>query len=221
MGDAEGEFPGFEDLDADLAAALDAFFTQVPSLREVVIWGLCDAASAALFYAGSDARVRGLVLLNPWLRTEAGAARAYLRHYYLARLFNPELWRKIRRGEFAFGAALHGLLDLIMRAGRGGRASTGQTPVPTASAAVARAPLPERMAAGWQCFTGPILLILSGDDLTAAEFRDTARASRRWRRLLAEPRVTIRDYPEANHTFSRREWRDQVAAWTRDWLRAW
>lgn len=60
--------------------------------------------------------VRGLVLLNPWLRTEAGAARAYLRHYYLARLFNPELWRKIRRGEFAFGAALHGLLDLIMRA---------------------------------------------------------------------------------------------------------
>ena len=108
-----------------------------------------------------------------------------------------------------------------MRAGRGGRASTGQTPVPTASAAVARAPLPERMAAGWQCFTGPILLILSGDDLTAAEFRDTARASRRWRRLLAEPRVTIRDYPEANHTFSRREWRDQVAVWTRDWLRAW
>ena len=63
MGDAEGEFPGFEDLDADLAAAIDAFFTQVPSLREVVIWGLCDAASAALFYAGSDARVRGLVLL--------------------------------------------------------------------------------------------------------------------------------------------------------------
>ena len=221
MGDAEGEFPGFEDLDADLAAAIDAFFTQVPSLREVVIWGLCDAASAALFYAGSDTRVRGLVLLNPWLRTGAGEARAYLRHYYLARLFNPDLWRKIRRGEFAFGAALRGLLDLIMRAGRGARESARQALVPAASAAVAPAPLPERMADGWQCFTGPILLILSGDDLTAAEFRDTTRASRRWRRLLAEPRVTIRDYPEANHTFSRREWRDQVAVWTRDWLRAW
>ncbi|MCC8999300.1 MAG: hydrolase 1, exosortase A system-associated, partial [Candidatus Contendobacter sp.] len=69
MGDAEGEFAGFERIDADIAAAVDVFFTQVPGLQDVVIWGLCDAASAALFYAWLDPRIAGLVLLNPWLRT--------------------------------------------------------------------------------------------------------------------------------------------------------
>ncbi len=223
MGDAEGEFAGFERIDADIAAAVDAFLTQVPGLRDVVIWGLCDAASAALFYAWRDPRIVGLVLLNPWLRTEAGQARAYLRHYYLVRLVNPDLWRKIGRGEFSLATALCSLVVLVGQVWRGGRgsqpaaetATAVQTPEPN------QPPLPERMAEGLRRFKGRVLLILSGDDLTAAEFRDTVKASRRWRRLLAQPRVTIREYPAANHTFSRRDWRDQVAVWTRGGLQEW
>ncbi|MDQ2695687.1 MAG: hydrolase 1, exosortase A system-associated, partial [Pseudomonadota bacterium] len=45
MGDAGGDFAGFEGVDDDIAAALDAFFARCPGLREVVLWGLCDAAS--------------------------------------------------------------------------------------------------------------------------------------------------------------------------------
>ncbi len=218
MGDAGGEFSGFENIDADIAAAIDAFCAQLPAVREIVIWGLCDAASAALFYAGHDPRIAGLVLLNPWMRTEAGQARAYLRHYYLTRLVNPDLWRKIRRGEFQFIAALRSLLALFKQARQApGEVAAAQEP----AAAPKTAALPERMAEGWQRFTGPVLLILSGDDLTAAEFRDATRVSRRWRRLLARPAVTVRELTEANHTFSRREWRDQVTAWTREWLNRW
>src|SRR5450830_2034009 len=54
MGDSSGAARDFNDVDADLRAAVDEFCARVPSLREVVIWGLCDAASAALFYAGQD-----------------------------------------------------------------------------------------------------------------------------------------------------------------------
>jgi hypothetical protein len=119
-----------------------------------------------------------------------------------------------------FATALRSLLALVGQVWRGGSGqSTGdgdstavQTPEPN------QPPLPERMAEGLRHFKGRVLLILSGDDLTAAEFRDTVKASRRWRRLLAQPQVTIRELPAANHTFSRREWRDQVAAWTREWL---
>ena len=214
MGDAGGEFAGFESIDADICAALDVFCQQLPRLREIVIWGLCDAASAALFYAWRDPRVSGLVLLNPWARTEAGQARAYLRHYYLSRLISPDLWRKIRRGDFAFSAAWRSLWTLLGQA----------RPVDSGKAVAVhpeQRPLPERMADGWRRFHGPILLILSGDDLTAAEFRDMTRTVRTWRRLLAQPQVTVREYAEANHTFSRREWRDQVAVWTREWLQAW
>lgn len=218
MGDASGECAGFETIDADIAAAIDAFCAQLPALREIVIWGLCDAASAALFYAWRDPRIVGLALLNPWMRTEAGQARAYLRHYYWGRLVNPDLWRKIGRGEFQFVTALRSLLALLRQSRRINSGDAAVRASTTTSAAVA---LPERMAEGWRRFTGPVLLILSGDDLTAAEFRDAVKASRRWRRLLARPQVTVRELAEANHTFSRREWRDQVTAWTREWLKAW
>ncbi len=209
MGDAEGEFVGFEAIDADLAAAIENFFSRCPGLREVVIWGLCDAASAALFYAHRDPRIKGLVLLNPWVRTQQGQARAYVKHYYLHRLFNPELWRKIRRGKFDVRGSVRSLAANLKAAWNreGGDPAVGKT-------------LPERMAWGLERFPGPVLLILSGDDLTAAEFRDLTHTTPHWQQLLADPRVLRRELAGANHTFSRRAWRDQVAEWTLQWLKA-
>src|SRR5690242_8322760 len=62
MGDSEGDARTFERVGADIRSAMDRFFASVPGLKDVVIWGLCDAASASLFYAHQDARVSGLVL---------------------------------------------------------------------------------------------------------------------------------------------------------------
>jgi hypothetical protein len=70
-------------------------------------------------------------------------------------------------------------------------------------------------------FNGHVLLILSGDDLTAAEFQQVVQASRQWRALLRATRVTRHDLLEASHTFSRAVWRKQVERWTQEWLRAW
>ena len=83
------------------------------------------------------------------------------------------------------------------------------------------APLPERMLAGLRRFNGKILLILSGNDLTGQEFSDLVKGSAEWQRLLAVPGVLRQDLPEANHTFSRREWKDQVVIWTSRWVRSW
>ncbi|MEO7495060.1 MAG: hydrolase 1, exosortase A system-associated, partial [Massilia sp.] len=89
MGDSEGPMRSFEDVNADLRAAVDHFLASAPDMNEVVIWGLCDAASAALFYAASDDRVCGMVLVNPWVRTSGGFAKATLKHYYIDRLLQP------------------------------------------------------------------------------------------------------------------------------------
>ena len=51
-------------------------------------------------------------------------------------------------------------------------------------------------------FTGKVLYILSGRDLTAQEFREVSRSSKRWRALMDDPRCTIVEFPEADHTFS-------------------
>lgn len=225
MGDSEGEMRDFQDVDEDLGAAVDALLAAVPSAREVVIWGLCDAASAALFYAGRDPRVTGLVLLNPWARTTGGHARATLKHYYLARLRDPAFWKKIVSGGFNPVAAAGSMLALVKSALGGTAKPSAQLSAEPSAAQVQAAPagpsLHERMQAGFAGFKGKVLLIISGADLTAREFLDMADGSRQWRRMLAEPRVTQRRIDAADHTFSRRLWKDQVTDWTGAWLRSW
>jgi exosortase A-associated hydrolase 1 len=215
MGDSEGGVRTFERVGADIRCAIDLFFDRTPGLKEVVIWGLCDAASAALFYAHQDARVCGLVLVNPWVRTEQGVARAHLRHYYVRRLFQASLWQKVARGEFNVRGAAAALGKFALDAmGRGSSSGTVE------GSPASEAPLPDRMEDGLRRFQGRVLLILSGNDLTAQEFKDAVTRSRRWRRLLAGDRVTRYDLPEANHTFARRDWREQVARWTEAWVKS-
>lgn len=227
MGDSGGHAVTFEEIDADLRAASAAFRTAVPALGEIVLWGLCDAASAVLFYAASESHVRGLVLLNPWVRTQAGLARSYLRHYYLRRLFDLSGWRELLREPSRVMSALRSLVTTVRASfGAPAAAVTGESGLEAArNAAVASSvgtpDLAERMALGLERFDGKVLLILSGDDITAAEFVAAAHASRRWRRLLKRRSVEQRRLPESDHTFSRRAWRDQVAEWTLEWLRAW
>ena len=215
MGDSDGEVRTFDRVGVDIRSAIDKFFSSIPGLKDVVIWGLCDAASAALFYAHQDARVSGVVLLNPWVRTGQGLARVHLRHYYMRRLFQASLWQKVARGEFNIRGAAAALGRIISDAM--GRAPTSST---VEESAAGESPLPDRMELAFRRFQGRVLLILSGNDLTAQEFKDVVAASGRWQRLLSGDRITRYDLPEANHTFARREWRDQVARWTEAWVKS-
>ena len=214
MGDASGSAADFTALDADIAAAVDAFIEHTPRLDRVVLWGLCDAASAALFYAWQDPRIAGMVLLNPWARTPAGEARTYLRHYYTRRLMSRAFWQRLLGGRVAWRTSLAAL-------GANLRRSADAAPDPGAATdALPALSLPERMAAGLERFAGPALFVLSGNDLTAAEFRDAAARSHRWRRLRARDNLAWTELAEADHTFSRRSWRDEVARRTGDWVLA-
>ncbi|MFC4929408.1 hydrolase 1, exosortase A system-associated [Massilia sp. GCM10023247] len=214
MGDSEGPLQDFENVDADLRAAVDRFFLEVPGLEEVVLWGLCDGASAASMYAPQDPRVTGLVLLNPWVRTEAGQARATIKHYYRDRLFDARLWKKIGSGQFDIKASVRSLCQDL------GKAFMSK-PAPAAAAGAPDAALPERMQGALTRFGGRVLVVLSGADLTAQEFADLSSRPGAWQRLLSAPRFTRRQIDKADHTFSRRPWQDQVSNWTRDWLRSW
>jgi len=218
MGDAEGEQRGFDQLDADIAAALDAWQRERPALRRVVLWGLCDAASAALLYVHRrrDARIAGLCLANPWVRTEASLARTQVRHYYLDRLRQPAFWRKLLSGRVGLGAVRELLGKLAQ-----GRAAPAGTAAPADAAAADRRHYTEQMADGLRAFGGPVLLILSGDDYVAKEFLDRCRdGGPAWRGLLGRPGLRREDLPDADHTFSTAAWRAQVerltAAFVRD-----
>ena len=223
MGDSEGDPRTFENLRDDLRSAVDKFFKEVPTLNELVIWGLCDAASAALFYAHQDERVTGLVLLNPWVRTDQSVAKVYLKHYYIKRILEPEFWSKVRRGEFNYANATQSLARTLTQVLSRKKSILARAKDKNIACDKFCQPanLPERMLEGLSHFKGKILLILSGNDFTAKEFSDLVNVSPRWQRLLESPRVSHQNLPEANHTFSQRRWREQVAVWTSKWVRSW
>lgn len=214
MGDSEGGFEGFTDIEADVAAAVDAFERRLPQLQETVLWGLCDGATAAACYAAKDSRINGLVLLNPWVRSEAGEAKAYLRHYYWQRLMQPDLWKKIGHGRFKFRDSLGSLFGALRRSAAGGQLSgengTQNTP-----------DLVAQIAQGLNHFSGKVLIILSGADLTAAEFKDAMRSSRLLKRVVAQPQYQIEHLPDSDHTFSRKVWKDRVSSLTTQWMQSW
>ncbi len=221
-GDSGGKFIDFEHLDDDIAAAVDTLVARRPAVREVVLWGLCDGASAILMYAHRDPRIAGVAILNPWVRTEDGIARAYLKHYYARKLVQPAFWKKLLGGGINPWKSLGALAGMVRSAGRSdaGRSDKG-APVADRVTTVdetASAPFPERMARGLDRFSGRVLLILSANDLTAKEFLDCVARSADWRRLVRAHRVVRHDLAGADHTFSRRAWRDQVGEWTLDWL---
>lgn len=198
LGDSQGEFRGFEHISEDIDAAIAAFRRAVPSLERIVLWGLCDAASAIAMKASHADEVAGAVLLNPWVRTQEGEARAYLRHYYLQRLVSADFWKKLVSGKVKAAESVKGLRENVSTA----RQASGD-------------PLPKRVTAGMAALPFPSLLILSGNDLTAREFEDAAQ------NLLAAPPAGMRiaRIPAADHTFSRMSWKEEVATTTSTFVR--
>lgn len=208
MGDSEGQTRDFEQIGDDIGCAIDALIQAMPQMRELVLWGLCDGASAALLYAAADVRVTGLCLVNPWARTDAGLAQTYLKHYYLSRLLSKALWNKILHWQFDLPTALKSLalqLRQVLFRHTKSRHHDQQS-------------LPDRLRHAYQAFTGKLLLILCGNDLTAKEFADLTSADRQWHALIHDQRSTLVELADANHTFSTKLWREQVAQATIEWM---
>ena len=220
MGDSHGEFRGFEYIDDDIRAAIDRLFAEAPEAREVVLWGECDAAAAILFYAHRDPRVTGLVLLNPWVRTESSQAKAMLRHYYLYRLAQPSFWRKFISLRFNPVASARSALSLALKVNSNSVSARvcAQRRMQPAAALPSSRPLPEKLLAGYIGFGGSVLLVMSGRDLIAREFDDLIRRSKGWRRAFAANPPTRHDIEQADHTFSSAAQRDQVVGCALEWL---
>ncbi|CCQ72976.1 hydrolase 1, exosortase A system-associated [Magnetospira sp. QH-2] len=211
MGDSTGDFPGFEDLNVDIRAAVDCLQAQAPSVNDVVLLGLCDGASASAFYGATDSRIGGLVLINPWVRSEQTLARAQVRHYYLQRLTSPQFWRKALGGGLNPLRVGSELLGKVAQA-RGVKKDHGTQAHPEPLS------LPERVSAALRAFDRRVLVILGGADMTAQEFDTAVWRSSAMKDWTARSQVTLQRQPGANHTYSTAAWRRQVHDWISQWL---
>ncbi len=204
MGDSEGEYSGFEHISDDIRAAIDTLDATCHPRRGVVLLGLCDAASAALMYCGSDPRVAGLILMNPWVRSGQSQAAVVVKRYYAMRLLPADFWRKLASGGFDFLASARSLFGNLARAAR--------RPVSPATGFIGS------MRSGLKYFKGPVLIVQSGRDLTADEFRAICSSDAEWKLGLARDGVEVVDMPEADHTFSRARHLEEFNGNCRRWL---
>ncbi len=206
MGDSSGEQRNFEAVSPDIGTAIDTLQATCPNIRRIVLWGLCDAASAALLYCDEtrDPRIAGLCLLNPWVRSEATLAKTQVKHYYSQRLLQKEFWAKLLSGRLN---VVYSVAEFVRKLGQ----ATAKTEPQLG--------FQERMARGWKTVTGPILLILSGNDYTAKEFLEYLSSAASWRGLLEQGGVSRFDLSNADHTFSSQGWRNSVENACLDWLK--
>lgn len=207
MGDAPGDAPGFNHLDPELDAAIAALRAACPSVEQVLLWGLCDGASAALLHARrSETPVAGLLLANPWVRSDQSLAQARTRHYYPARLASRDFWRRLLRGQVGWGSVRAAL----------GAVTRSLAPAQTTPDTDFRAGMRE----GLECALGRqvrVLCLLSGADLTAQEFTETLREPV-WAALSQRPGFRTQRLEGADHTFSDPEHRAAALHLSAQWL---
>jgi len=211
-GDSSGEYRGFIDMDDDIESAIEILFAKFPQLEQVALWGECESASAAAFYAHNDARVSGIFMVNPWIRTQAGQAKTYLKHYYWNRLKDPQFWKKIGSGQFSFIYSLKAYIQLRYHARK------KQPDNNSKQDSLAELPLPERLTKSLQLFNGKLFILTSGNDYIAQEFKDFMKISELWRQSGLDKKVTFQEIQDADHTFSRTEWRSELFNQTVKWL---
>lgn len=210
MGDSEGQSRPYDQLHADVQAAVTACYAALPHLAELILWGLCDGATAAALYAASDARIHGVILLNPWVHSAALQQQVLLRQYYPQRLLSAHFWRHLP----SQAAALISRLAQLIRASASSITVQRAPAVHTADTARPEQMLYQALSA----FGGRVLIILAGADLGARQLLHLCATQRRWRQLLSRSGTRLHTIAGANHTFASQYWRAQVSQRCIDWI---
>lgn len=211
MGDSEGDKREFDKTEEDILAAIDALCECNAGVSRVVLWGLCDGASSAMMFAHRHPRVAGMILLNPWVHSGEYSPQVKLAHYYRPAFSRRDQWHRLLSGKIRLGPAFKELVSDAV-------ALLGRKPGHEVSHATGNSFIKE-MLGGLQRFDRSVLIILSEADLTAREFSTLASGDARWKKAISKSSIEIRTISGADHTFSKKPWKEEVAKLTTDWVK--
>lgn len=209
------DFPGYGDVQGSPGDFISHShdLTELPVQLErwfgkpcpVVLFGLCDGATAALL-ASPGLQPKALLLVNPWCRLQQNHARTMLKFYYLQRLISKEFWQKLLTGRFNLKTSIASL-KRFLQASTADPHADQQAAEMLAESETKPDTLPAlspdqavlQAVEHWQNLSVPVHLTLSGADLTAAECAELLkRADLQHLRAQAE----CLEIAGGNHTLS-------------------
>ena len=211
VGDGNGQFLDFLHVEADLAAAIEAFKRAVPELREVVLWGGCNAASGIMINAHRYPEVTGMIISNPYAHSEATEA-VVVRKHYVRRLKDPAFWAKVFKLRFNPFPYIQSAINSVLKRFLASNAVASQ------SGTGRERPFTELMLSGFKKFRGQILLVMSGQSLTSEEFDVLVANSPEWQKAYKAASLSRVDLVKADQTFSTLEARNDLVQAARNWL---
>lgn len=217
MGDSGGIKKDFQHVSKDIKSAKEFLLNTSKKIESIVLWGLCDGASAALLYHHhyKDPQVKGLCLLNPWIRSEKSFALNTVKYYYLNRLLQAEFWKKFFNGGISWNEIIEflkkltlianaKLIDFFKRTANNGNK-------------INRKKYQDLMDEARLSFEGKILIFLSQKDFISKEFIDHLASTSAWP-IKETGKYSFFEVAGADHTFTQTSARHFVEQKTIHWI---
>lgn len=194
-GDSEGTVSTFSDIQDDIDAAIKTFQLRHSDITDLALWGLCDAASAILLYLiekPEQAKIKRIFLVNPWVRQAQTQAKAYLRGYYIKRFLSKNFWQKLLTGKIKTKSTFSDIQKFHQQSQTSNNINKQDNFV-------------TEMLRGLNQFSGTCDILLSGNDLTADEFKLLIKIDKHWRHAMARATINKQTIDHTDHTFSHRD----------------
>lgn len=196
IGENTGQNGGFLSSAREIAAAAEFLRQEQQQLKKIIAFGNCDAATALALF-GSDARIDGYILANPWViettsgpdTEEPAASPAAIRSRYWDRIKNPRTIFDLLSGRIDLRKLLKGLKQ--------------------ASRSEENSALSLRLRDALTSIDSSIHILLAKRDTTARAFL-AAWNSPEFASLREKSAITVESLDSASHSFA-----DEAA---RDWF---
>jgi len=206
-GDSEGNWVGYKYAGASIQAAIDHLKSNIlRSNPNMIIWSLCDGATASLVFAAQNPdRVQALILCNPYLFHAESRAKTFLKYYYIRRVFEISFWKKLISRQFNVKNSVRSIVNFA-KTSAGEMGQTDHSFDKNFFGLEYEIPL-ENVIGSILDLKQKVSYVLSTNDLAAKQFEELIR-SKRLKHVLTRGNHAIRYIKNADHTFSSREAKD-------------
>jgi exosortase A-associated hydrolase 1 len=216
MGYSNGLPKQFYEIDDDIFAAIDFVEQHRLDINSIYLWGLCDAAAAIAFCVHLDRRINGVVLLNPWVRSEASHSKVMLTKYYKSRFLDLQNWKIMFGSPYKILAAVRSLGSVFLKLTNSRIRNLKRGSLQTITQRTSD--IAAAMYEGLVKYKGKICIILSENDLTAAEFRQVMQDNHWMSDSDMHAKTQVFEIAESTHTFSSQKWRSNIEQLTLEFV---